>query len=204
MFCFRQDKHTITRAATQIKTKPKGTMKNHVLAMFTCAVLAGCASQPASAPLASADLPPGEAAIALNVPGGQYMQFDTTFPNGPVEFTMRRANDDPKWAPMYGACARSASPSKLVCLKFHTNGQGGNEIVVTKEVLSEDSKALLSRQAIEGSYRVGETIRVDMLADGNGVRFRINGGKPITDTLDGAPTVARLLCSTAVCRFHIL
>jgi hypothetical protein len=179
-------------------------MKNHVLAMFTCAVLGGCASQPSSAPLASTDLPPGEATIALNVRGGHYMQFDTGFPNGAVEFTMRSANQDPKWAPMYSACARSDSPSKWVCLKFHTNGTGTDEIVVTKEVLSEDTKSLLSRQVIEGRYRVGETVRVDMLADGNSLWFKINGGKPITDTLDGAPTVARLLCSTAVCRFHIL
>jgi len=178
-------------------------MKNFAPALLFLIVLAGCADRQRTTTLASLEPAPSEAIIALNVSNGHYMYFDTVYGNGKVELSVRNPKPDPKWAPMNGLCVRSASEGDQVCLKFSLTNPGSNEIGGVKEVLGEGRKTLRSSEVLKGVFHVGEPITIDMQANGNEVRFSVNGAPAASYSLPGKPAIMTLLCSTGTCAMRL-
>jgi hypothetical protein len=178
-------------------------MKNLGLAVFTLIVLVGCASGGQNASPALLDPAPDRAIIGLNVPSGNYIYFDTMYGDGTVQLTLSSPKSDPKWAPMNALCVRAAPGGDEVCLKFYLAERSRNEMKVRKEVLGDGGKTLRLRDELDGIFHVGESIKVDTLADGNTIQFSVNGALPVVHTLPGKPSLMRFLCSTASCAMRL-
>jgi hypothetical protein len=172
-------------------------MKPRGLLVCLCLLLAGCAARN-QAPLA-----PGQVDLALNVEGGKYQRIAMPLAendNGIVDLTLERINDDPNWGALVNLCVQADPHSDQVCLRFHSIEAGSQQLQAKLVTVTEDGRKLLTSEDLPGSFVVGEAIRTDLHVSPGSVKFRINGGQPITRTLPFSPRVLTLGCSSAVCK----
>jgi hypothetical protein len=171
--------------------------------VFACCVLLGAATVLAQLP---SGLPgPGEVALSINARGGTYLQLEVPLKENDqddVALSIDSENNDPQWGATINLCVLGEPPSEQVCLRFARAKKNG-ELTALKGVVGKDGKTVLNSDDLQGSYRIGETIKVDLRVSPESVEFRINEGAPIKQRPSFAPHILRMGCSSALCTYRL-
>jgi hypothetical protein len=172
--------------------------------VFACCVLLLAAAVWAQLP--SGPPGPGEVALSINARGGTYLQLEVPLKENDqddVALSIDSKNDDPQWGATIVLCVLGEPPSEQVCLRFANAQKNVRVLTALKGVVGKDGKTVLNSDDLQGSYRIGETIKVDLRVSPESVEFRINEGAPIKQRPSFAPHILRMGCSSALCTYRL-
>jgi hypothetical protein len=148
----------------------------------------------------------GEVTLSMNVKGGAFQQLEMPLmanDNGSALLSIDRVNADPQWGATSNLCVLGKTDGEQVCLRFAQLTKDATVLTAIKATSREDGKTLLSSENLPGSYRIGETVKVDLRVSPEWVEFRINEGESVKQHLSFAPHILRMGCSSALCTYRL-